>query len=582
MPINSEKIENLLNLALQATPDEREKSRDLEVGFDAANQTWQVIVRFVDGTKGIEQLLLDNLGEAADEIGYIELSGDYAILEIPEREIEAVARIPQVVYMEKPKRLFFSVNNGKRVSCISAVSGGTRLNLTGKDVILAVIDSGIDYAHPDFRNSDGTTRILELWDQTIENGVFSREQINKALSFSNERERYEVCPSRDISGHGTHVAGICGGNGRASNGRYRGVAYESEFLIVKLGTPDANSFPRTTELMTAVDFCINRAIFYGKPVAINLSFGNNYGSHSGTSLVESFLNEMSDRWRCSVVAGTGNEGAMALHTAGVIRKSQTEVVEFVVSEYETTLNLQIWKNYVDEFAVALIAPSGRRVGVIEARQGIARLVAENTDILVYYGEPSPYSIYQEIYLDFLPRNTYIDAGVWRIELIPQKIVAGNYDMWLPTGGVLNLGTNFLLPREDTTLTIPSTAAKVITVGAYDGLNNTAASFSGRGYTRESNQVKPDLVAPGVDIISAAPGGGYVRRTGTSMATPFVTGSAALLMQWGIIEENDRYLYGEKLKAYLQRGAKPLPGFATYPNPQVGWGALCVAGSIPND
>lgn len=582
MPINSEKIENLLNLALQATPDEREKSRELEVGFDAANQTWQVIVRFVDGTKGIEQLLLDNLGEAADEIGYIELSGDYAILEIPEREIEAVARIPQVVYMEKPKRLFFSVNNGKRVSCISAVSGGTRLNLTGKDVILAVIDSGIDYAHPDFRNSDGTTRILELWDQTIENGVFSREQINKALSFSNERERYEVCPSRDISGHGTHVAGICGGNGRASNGRYRGVAYESEFLIVKLGTPDVNSFPRTTELMTAVDFCINRAIFYGRPVAINLSFGNNYGSHSGTSLVESFLNEMSDRWRCSVVAGTGNEGAMALHTAGVIRKSQTEVVEFVVSEYETTLNLQIWKNYVDEFAVALIAPSGRRVGVIEARQGIARLVAENTDILVYYGEPSPYSIYQEIYLDFLPRNTYIDAGVWRIELIPQKITAGNYDMWLPTGGVLNLGTNFLLPREDTTLTIPSTAAKVITVGAYDGLNNTVASFSGRGYTRESNQVKPDLVAPGVDIISAAPGGGYVRRTGTSMATPFVTGSAALLMQWGIIEENDRYLYGEKLKAYLQRGAKPLPGFATYPNPQVGWGALCVAGSIPND
>lgn len=582
MPINSEKIENLLNLALQATPDEREKSRELEVGFDAANQTWQVIVRFVDGTKGIEQLLLDNLGEVADEIGYIELSGDYAILEIPEREIEAVARIPQVVYMEKPKRLFFSVNNGKRVSCISAVSGGTRLNLTGKDVILAVIDSGIDYAHPDFRNSDGTTRILELWDQTIENGVFSREQINKALSFSNERERYEVCPSRDISGHGTHVAGICGGNGRASNGRYRGVAYESEFLIVKLGTPDANSFPRTTELMTAVDFCINRAIFYGKPVAINLSFGNNYGSHSGTSLVESFLNEISDRWRCAIAVGSGNEGAMALHTAGIIRKTQPEMVEFVVSEFETSLNLQIWKNYVDEFAVALIAPSGRRVGVIEARQGIARLVAENTDILVYYGEPSPYSIYQEIYLDFLPRNTYIDAGVWRIELIPQKIVAGNYDMWLPTGGVLNQGTNFLLPREDTTLTIPSTAAKVITVGAYDGLNNTAVSFSGRGYTRESNQVKPDLVAPGVDIISAAPGGGYVRRTGTSMATPFVTGSAALLMQWGIIAENDRYLYGEKLKAYLQRGAKPLPGFATYPNPQVGWGALCVAGSIPND
>ena len=157
-----------------------------------------------------------------------------------------------------------------------------------------------------------------------------------------------------------------------------------------------------------------------------------------------------------------------------------------------------------------------------------------------------------------------------------QIAAGNYDMWLPAGGVLNEGTGFLMPSEETTLTIPSTAARVITVGAYDGYFDRAAAFSGRGYTRETNQVKPDLVAPGVDITSCAPGGGYVTRSGTSMAAPFVTGGAALLMQWGIVDKNDPYLYGEKMKAYLIKGARRLPAMRNYPNPVFGDNGIIVS------
>ena len=153
-------------------------------------------------------------------------------------------------------------------------------------------------------------------------------------------------------------------------------------------------------------------------------------------------------------------------------------------------------------------------------------------------------------------------------------------MWLPSENVLNRGTGFLYPTDNTTLTIPSTADRVISVGAYDALTFAYADFSGRGFTRMLNLVKPDIVAPGVNVTTAVVGGGYAEFSGTSFATPFVTGSTALLMEWGIIQGNDPYLYGEKVKAYLRRGARPLPGFTEYPNPQVGYGALCVSESLP--
>ena len=268
-----------------------------------------------------------------------------------------------------------------------------------------------------------------------------------------------------------------------------------------------------------------------------------------------------------------------IHTAGQLRQGQTETVEMSIGIYETTLNLQLWKAYADEIEISIETPSGERLPTLSEKIGTQRYRAGETDLLIYYGKPGPFQVTQEIYFDFIPVETYLTSGIWKIHLHGRRIREGNYNLWLPGGNVLNPVTGFYRPIAAETLTIPSTAAKVITVGAYDSRLNAYADFSGRGGSNLSFP-KPDLVAPGVNITAPTPGGAYTTVTGTSFSTPFVTGSAALLMEWGIIQRNDPFLWGEKVKAYLRRGAQPLPGFNEYPNEVVGWGALCTVQSIP--
>ena len=588
----NQKIETLFRAALDATPEERAKSADLSIGFDQTEDTWEVIVKHTGN--------LTSLQDTYPSIVVTELLNNYGILRLPEALIDTIVSEEIITYMEKPKQLFFEVTEGKRAACITSLQ--TRApELTGRGTLVGVIDSGIDYAHPDFRLSNGDSRIVALWDQTVPansvtnvlasdastlpspNGyslgtLFSQEIINEALRMNTVQEQFSVCPSRDSSGHGTHVTGIAAGNGRASDGVYRGVAYESDLLIVKLGRPGPNSFPSTSLLMMGIDFCIRKSIERGQPLALNLSFGNTYGSHSGSSLLETYLDSVSELGLVSIIVGSGNEGASSGHIGGYLSPNQTEVIEFSISDFTTQLNIQLWKNYWDEFTVTLTPPTGTSI-TLPSEPGSWRYSFGETEVYSYNGEPTPYTPFQEIYLDFLPADTYLSAGVWTLRLIPQNIRSGQWDMWMPSSAIRNAATAFLLPSPYTTLTIPSTSARAITVGAYDSRQNTYASFSGRGFTWNSQFIKPDLVAPGVDIISCAPGGRYESRTGTSMATPFVTGAASLLMQWGILMENDLFLYGEKLRAYLINGARPLPGFDTYPNPQTGWGALCAFDSL---
>lgn len=592
-----QKLENILNLALETPEEEREQTESLNVGYSAETRSWELIVKYHGS--------LDRLRE--QNIVVEELIAGYAILTVPEALVDMVSDTPEIEYVEKPKRFYYGQTFPAGTSCFPPVTMRTPF-LNGRGVLLAVLDSGITWDLEVFRKADGSTRIRYLWDQTVSEETasmrygkmpdefslgteYTAEEINAALQLP-ALDRYRLIPSRDLSGHGTAVAGIAAG--KSADGFYTGAAPEAELIVVKLGLPENSGgveegFPRTTEILRGVTYALRKARQLNMPLVINLSFGNSYGSHDGSSLLERFLDNASEIGKTVICVGSGNEGAARGHFAGNIARDSR--VELAVGNYERSLNIQLWKNYTDVFRIRLQSPGGEEAELTTNIQGGKyTLRLEQTRILVYLGEPLPYAVAQEIYLEMIPvTGSYINAGIWTIRLEPVMTVTGQYYLYLPAGNGRGDSTGFYRSTPQVTLTVPSTAAKVITVGAYDPVYDTYADFSGRGYADSTRTIgvaaagltKPDLVAPGVNILAPDVYGSFLPVTGTSFATPIVGGAAALLMEWGIVRGNDPFLYGEKVKAYLRKGARPLRGEREYPNDRVGYGKLCVAESFPN-
>lgn len=566
----NQKLEDQLSLALDTPAQMREKSDNLDTGYAPSENTWELIVKY-NG----------NLDRLTGGIRVEPLIAGYAIVTIPENLIGAFSRMEEIEFIEKPKKLYPQVTAGLGASCfyplLQPVSGKA---LSGQGVYMAILDSGIDYTDPMFRYADGTTKIAWLWDQgkraDAEKGEkppqgfftgveYSRKMLNANLQKNSERL------TTDVTGHGTNVAKI------AVQG-----APESELIVVKLDTA-RGTYPSTVSLLRAFTYVAKKAQAENMPVAINLSYGNTYGAHDGSSLLERFIDNITEVGRNVICIGAGNEGASAGHFAGKLSENEIQRISFAMGTYERSFSLQLWKWYADRMDISIMSPAGEQYLIRNQNAGgeAQQAVMEQTQLLIFSGRPQPYRKREEVYIDFIPVETYLNTGIWTIEITPRRIVNGELRLYMPSAVVRSENTRFLLPSPAQTLTIPSTAQKVITVGAYNAYVRSYAAFSGRGDAgndRAENN-KPDLAAPGVNIrIGEGEGGAVV--SGTSYATPFVTAAAALLMEYGIVQGNDPFLYGEKVKAYLHAGARQLPGYDIWPNDQVGWGALCVSESLP--
>ncbi|MDM0477964.1 S8 family peptidase [Clostridium perfringens] len=503
----------------------------------------------------------DAIGAKVEDLGY-----GFGILIIRVNDLNRIIELEGLQYIELPKILYTSAYDSNRASCIPSV--WNNYNLTGEGILVGFLDTGIDYTHNAFKDDEGNTRIEYIYD--LENGVvYDRNKINEALK---SEDPFSVVPETDLSGHGTHVAGIACAGGNINFDNY-GVAYKSSIAMVKITGENSLRAALSTQLMRGLKFLMDKSNEINKPLVVNISLSTNDGSHNGSSLLEKYIQTFTQLQKAVIVVAAGNEGNSAHHVGGKMKKE--EDLDLNIGDGEKGIILDFYKPVLVDVSVEVISPTGISTGPIELSESYKERFVGREKIVVYSSGPKPFDIQGQTTISILPLGDTITSGGWRIIVRKLNNYEGYFDIWLPIAEGLNERTRFLQPDVYNTLGIPATVEGVISVGSYNFLNNNLSAFSGRGVVRPEWLIKPDLVAPGENILSTVEEQGFDTKSGTSMAAPQVAGICALLFEWGIIRNNDPFLYGERMKYYLIKGAKRTIFGEAYPNPDLGYGFVCL-------
>lgn len=467
------------------------------------------------------------------------------------------------------------------------------LQLTGTGVLVAVIDTGIQYDLPAFRDENGMSRIVAIWDQTVEldsiepptgftyGTEFTRENLNQALTYD---DPYEIVPSRDVSGHGSAMAYIAAGS--KSENQNRGAAYGSELLVVKLrrapkylmdyyGIPDQEECYADQDILMALKYVQTFQRAFNKPLVILLGLASTQGSHNGHSFLPDALSDIGSARNQVVVAAAGNEGEAAGHFHGEVTQQEYEngtMVELLVAQGEKSFVFEVWAKPPALFSIGVASPAGEQIANVpyRPRQSFRyTFLYSMTTITIDYLS-SDQTNGRELILVRLDEPL---AGIWQIHIYGYGLKQeGTFDIWLPNERFLHGDTRFLRPNPDTTITEPAGGRNVISVGAYQSGNGSFYQKSGRGFLSDG-VIKPDLLAPGVSIWTP-----LGTKSGTSMAAAICAGACAQYMEWGVVRKNDLFVNSQVLRNVLVRGAKR-EDYDVYPNPLYGYGKLDLSRSF---
>ena len=471
---------------------------------------------------------------------------------------------------------------------IAAVQNLTGLELSGEGVLVGIIDTGINYLDPIFRNLDGSTRIRRIWDQEEQSGTapreigygseYTREQINLAIQSENPKE---TVPSFDTDGHGTFVASVACGGANPEN-LFIGAAPEAEMVIVKL--KEAKEYLREYYFVDCDARCYQEndliaAVFYlqkvqeelKRPLVICLAVGTSFGGHNGDSILADILDIYATvRNRC-VVVGTGNEAARRHHYFNRFTDAQDmRTAEIRVGEGTQSFTVELWSTLPNIVMVSVTSPSGERTGMIPIRLGYLfdfSFTFERTTITVEYRLLQRNNDAQLVFIRF--QNAV--PGIWKIDIKPAMQTTGDFHIWLPMEEFLEGEVYFLESNPDTTFTEPSGGRNTMTVAFYNSRENGVDINSGRGYTRDE-KIKPDYAAPGEAVTGAVPGGEFKNRTGSSAATAIAAGGCALIMEWISEQPGARGVSSSQVRNIIVMGTQKLPGIE-YPNTQWGYGTM---------
>lgn len=552
--------------------------------------------------------LIEYTGDIKNEVKNINgveifiIDDTYAILAMKNVDYDQVIQqIKGIVFIELGGIYTLSNETPIEASNAQTFHKSSYLQLRGKDVIVGIIDTGIDYLNQEFMKNDGKTRILNIWDQSIETGKppkgmvygteYSQDEINAAIELKrNGGDPYTIVPSKDDIGHGTEMTCIIAGSGKDAS--LTGVVPESDIAVVRLDKAfkkytdyffakgDAVKY-RNIDILLAIKYLYNLSFQYNKPIVIYVPVGSNFGAHDGSSILERYIDEISNKRGVAVVASSGNQGNTDTHADGIIAETGlSKTMELEVGEDQQGLIMIILGYKPDKFRLSIISPSGEIVqnaNPLPSYAGKTKLAIQNgykisfiyegTIMDIFYDSPDELTGGDRIII----RAQNLKPGIWRFKLTGEYITFGKFDAYILQKELLAKGTKFITSSPYTTLTIPGAAEKMITVASYDQNNNAIVSESGRGFPR-NHLVQPLIAAGGVNALTVNNKGEKVYVSGGSVAAAVVSGCCAMLFQWGIVYNNDPTLYVAKLQTYLIRGVNTRKG-DIYPNEEWGYGTI---------
>lgn len=541
-----------------------------------------------------------NFKEKMDKISYA--CGDIitetiGVISVRVEDLERLLEeVPEIVFLGIRTIFVLQDISPSSVDNINNIKINPYLDLTGRNVLIGMVDTGIDYLNEEFIRPDDTSRIVSIWDQNIQDNtdnrvyigqVYSNDQINNAIhAYRNNEDPYKIVPVRDEIGHGTKVAGIIGARGY--NNEFQGIANESEFVIVKLF--ESSNFKKqlrenniqeipvynASEIVAGLEFLRRTAVERNQPMVIYIGLGSTEGSHDGTNLVSRYVTAIGNNRGICCVAGVGNEGDSQGHASGNIKNvGDTKIVELKIPREIKYFQLNIWVRRPNIASINVISPTGEASTIIDAKIGKIqpiKFVFLDTTMVIRYYQPENFTGHELINIVF----NNIKPGIWSFNLIGEYITDGRYDIWLSPKGTLPENTVFLEPDPFITLTMPSEAVNVVTV-AYYGNKNALIAASGKGFNT-NNLINPDISTIGINILTTKTSGGVTAFSGSSAATAVVAGACAILLQWGIVDGNDTTMYSKKIRSYLMYGAARSQLYR-YPSREIGYGEFDLLGTF---
>ena len=467
---------------------------------------------------------------------------------------------------------------------IAAVQNLPGLELSGEGVLVGIIDTGINYLDPIFRNLDGSTRIRRIWDQEEQSGTapreigygseYTREQINLAIQSENPKE---TVPSFDTDGHGTFVASVACGGANPEN-LFIGAAPEAEMVIVKL--KEAKEYLREYYFVDCDARCYQEndlvaAVFYlqkvqeelKRPLVICLAVGTSFGGHGGYSILSEYLRNVAASEGIGIVTGSGNEADKRHHYLGILEQENNQPVEINVGNNTRGFVMELWTELPNLLALSIESPTGQTIGPVSLRRGIGEyvFVLEQTRVILNYRVLVETTGAQLVFFQFDRPG----SGIWKI--IPETLELGNgiFHIWLPMEEFLTGNVYFIRANPEYTVMEPGDTGPVVCAAYYNGKENSIAVSSGRGYTRD-NRIKPDFAAPGINVTGINLRGQFVARSGSSIAVGITSGALALFMEW--LDRQGVDLDASQMKNLLILGASRKTDMS-YPNQEWGYGAL---------